>query len=198
MNRERYLPKRLFWGGIFLCSVLPVLCTCLRAGGSYDPARLRDEPAIRAVLDMIAYAEVGELGAGGYHRVFGWPPRFAMNLNGHPSTVVYSYLGGKRIGSTASGRYQFLKRTWDLEAAELSLNDFSPLSQDLAAINQLVKAGAIEDARRHDLKSFFAKTCKIWASLPGSPYGQPTRQPEDLKRLFKNRYAFYRRRAMYA
>lgn len=152
---------------------------------------------IRAVLDMIAYAETRELGVVSYYRQYGHPPRFISNLNKHPSMIICSYLGGKRICSSASGRYQFIMPTWEIEVQELGLRDFSPLSQDLAAINQIVKAGAVDDLKRLDLKSFFVKTCKIWASLPGSPYGQPTRSFVELNEIFKKRYAFYKRRARY-
>lgn len=196
----------LFWGMVLLCSM-----AAARAADSYKTQghtyelynarrqmyELRKEPAIRAALDMLAHAEVGDLGPGGYQRAYGRPSSYLVSLEKHPATVVCSYLGGKRVCATAAGRYQFLKRTWDVEIAELGLRDFSPLSQDLAAIHQLVKVGAIDDIRRQNLAGFFDKACIVWATLPGSPYGQPTKSYRDLERVFKRQYAFYRRRAGY-
>lgn len=154
-------------------------------------------PVMRAALDMIAYAETRDLGVVSYQRQYGYPPRFVANLNKHPEMIICSYLGGKRVCSSASGRYQFIMPTWKIEVEELGLRDFSPRSQDLAAVNQIIKAGAVDDLRQLNLKAFFAKTNKIWASLPGSPYGQPTRSSDELNNLFKKRYAFYKRRARY-
>ena len=58
----------------------------------------------------------------------------------HPGKVGFRYpkdhpdksLAGK--GSTAAGRYQITKTTWDTVAKRLGLKDFSPANQDRAAI----------------------------------------------------------------
>lgn len=207
MNRYRAKLRRGRLRGFVLC-LWAGLAGCRGVVEAQAPVALIAErrqqvldlynlPVIRAVLDMIAYAETRDLGVVSYQRQYGHPPRFISDLNRHPSMIICSYLGGKRVCSSASGRYQFIRTTWEIEVEELGLRDFSPLSQDLAAINQIVKAGAVDDLKRLDLKTFFAKTCKIWASLPGSPYGQPTRAFSELNNLFKKRYAFYKRRARY-
>jgi muramidase (phage lysozyme) len=87
---------------------------------------------------------------------------------------VTRLLGGREITSTAAGAYQFLARTWDEVAAALELPDFSPQSQDVAALWLIRRRGALADLREGRFDDFVAKCAKEWASLPGSPYGQPT------------------------
>ena len=88
----------------------------------------------------------------------------------HPNILVTS--GG--YTSTAAGRYQILKKTWDSVQSKLNLPDFSPLSQDKAAIQLIKDRGAYNDVIQGNFESAIAKTNKEWASLPGAPYGQPT------------------------
>lgn len=89
----------------------------------------------------------------------------------HPR-IVNSAAG---LSSTAAGAYQFLSRTWDECAAALKLPDFSPESQDLAALLLTDRRGALQDVLAGRIEMAIAKCAKEWASLPGSPYGQPTR-----------------------
>ena len=197
MNRLWLRPKHIFLRSVLLCGLVPLGNGLGAVTSAYrEAAALRNDPAVRAVLDMIAYAEVGELGMGGYYRVYGRSASFVITLEKHPATVVCAYLGGKRVCATAAGRYQFLKRTWDVEVAELGLHDFGPLSQDLAAIHQFMKVGAIDDIKHRNLKGFCKKACTVWATLPGSPYGQPMKSYDRLKKIFNKQYAFYRRRAI--
>lgn len=81
--------------------------------------------------------------------------------------------------STAAGAYQFLSKTWDECAKALSLPDFSPESQDLAAVYLIKRRGALDDVIAGRLDEAVKKCAKEWASLPGSPYGQPTRTLEQ-------------------
>ena len=92
------------------------------------------------------------------------------SLTDHPRTV--QRLGG--IASTAAGAYQFLSRTWDECAAALGLKDFSPESQDLAAVYLIRRRGALADVLAGRITDALSKCASEWASLPGSPYGQPT------------------------
>lgn len=79
--------------------------------------------------------------------------------------------------STAAGRYQILSKTWS--AIRGTLPDFSPASQDQAAL-RLIRGRGVTDIdgidTRAELDAAIGKLNREWASLPGSPYGQP-RQP---------------------
>lgn len=90
----------------------------------------------------------------------------------HPNVVVRV---PRLPPSTAAGAYQFLHRTW-LECRDaLRLPDFSPASQDLAAVYLIQRRGALDDVKAGRIESAIRKCNQEWASLPGSPYGQPTR-----------------------
>lgn len=86
--------------------------------------------------------------------------------------------------STAAGAYQFLSKTWDECAKALSLPDFSPESQDLAAVYLIKRRGALDDAIAGRLDDAIKKCAKEWASLPGSPYGQPTRTLDQARATY--------------
>lgn len=70
--------------------------------------------------------------------------------------------------STAAGAYQFIKPTWVRLRDRLNLPDFSPASQDLAAIALLDEIGATSLILDGDIESAIYKASRVWASLPGS------------------------------
>lgn len=73
--------------------------------------------------------------------------------------------------STAAGAYQFTHGTWTDEVARLNLPDFSPASQDLAAVDLLQRLGAINDLQSGDLDSAIFAAARRWDSLPLSSQG---------------------------
>lgn len=79
--------------------------------------------------------------------------------------------------STAAGAYQFIKPTWDrIRAISPRLPDFSPASQDAAAVRLLDQIGALALIESGDIAAAVAKSSKTWASLPGSKAQQNPRQ----------------------
>lgn len=144
-----------------------------------DLRKLRSDPEIQAMLDTIASAE-----GANYNTLFGGGT--FSDFGAHPNQrITRKFKGGsKSITSTAAGRYQFLKGTWDEVAAKLGLTNFDPESQDLAAIFQMRKRGMIGPTQRGDVATAFTMGNREWASLPGSPYGQPTKKTEALMETY--------------
>lgn len=71
--------------------------------------------------------------------------------------------------STAAGAYQFIKGTWNrIREIAPRLPDFSPQSQDWAAIRLLDQIGALRLITAGDIPGAIAKASGTWASLPGS------------------------------
>jgi muramidase (phage lysozyme) len=70
--------------------------------------------------------------------------------------------------STAAGAYQLIKGTWTRLRDRLNLPDFSPLSQDRAAVGLLEEIGAVDLIYAGDIEGAIKKASRIWASLPGS------------------------------
>ena len=84
------------------------------------------------------------------------------------------------IKSTAAGRYQLLSRYYDAYKQTLGLRDFSPLSQDLIALQQIRERRALPDIQAGRIPAAIEKCRNIWASLPGAGYGQHEHKLESL------------------
>ncbi len=86
--------------------------------------------------------------------------------------------------STAAGAYQLIKPTWLSCKEAMSLPDFSPASQDRAALFLLHEAGAFDYIVGGDLAAAVARCRNLWASLPSSSAGQPTIAMADIRTFF--------------
>lgn len=142
--------------------------------------KLRDElsqlvtlPQVQAFFQLIRKGE-GTLGDNGYRTMFGG--ELFNSYTAHPRKPITRTLGGKPITSTAAGAFQFLARTWDECVATLGLKDFSPPSQDLAALFLIWRRKALDAVVNGQVEKAIDLCKNEWASLPGSPYGQPTQK----------------------
>lgn len=132
--------------------------------GITDPMEQKN---VNAFLWTIRTSE-GTADGGGYSRLVGGGS-FA-SYDDHPRVLVdLPRLG---IKSSAAGAYQILRRTWDGVAGKLGLPDFSPASQDAAAIELIRQRGAWADVKAGRFFAAIEKCRKEWASLPGAGYGQ--------------------------
>lgn len=129
---------------------------------------LVNHPNMRAMFAVIRQGE-GTSDAGGYSRLFGGGQ--FQGFADHPRVVV------KRGGytSSAAGAYQALAKVWDETKRLMQLPDFSPASQDLFALGRIAARGAVDDVIAGRFDAAVKKLGNEWASLPGSPYGQPTK-----------------------
>lgn len=93
-------------------------------------------PEVQSFLNVMRSRE----GGGRYDAVVrgldGSQSRIA-DFSRHPNLkIVTGYRAdGTPIRSSAAGAYQFTKQTWDSNAKALGLTDFTPHSQDLAAVH---------------------------------------------------------------
>jgi len=133
---------------------------------------------IRAFLIMIQYAE-GTYGKDGYRKLFGGG--YFNDFSKHPNTKVTKW----GITSTAAGAYQILNKTWIELQAKLKLPDFSPVSQDKAAIELIRRRKALEDVYAGRWSQAIEKCRKEWASLPGAGYGQNEKNITNLLAVLK-------------
>jgi lysozyme len=131
---------------------------------------------IRKFLMLITLTEGTDRQKTPYNELFGF-----SNFEGydkHPEILIKS----SNYRSTAAGRYQILKGT----AKMLKMKDFTPESQDLAAVQLIKNAKAYKDVVAGNWEKAIEKTNKVWASLPGSPYGQPTHKMSDALKFLKS------------
>lgn len=136
-----------------------------------------------AFLTVIRFAE-GTMGANGYRMLFG--RGLFRSFADHPRKMITRRAGSKTISSTAAGAYQILAKTWDTCQAALHLPDFSPTSQDRAAVFLIKQRGAYRDILAGRFKTAIRKCNSEWASLPGSPYGQPVVNLDHLLAVYKS------------
>ena len=140
-----------------------------------------------AFLDMIAYSELKGLIAisdRGYNVIVGSTikkPILFSSYADHPRKLIKI---NANLKSTAAGRYQLLSRYFDVYRKRLNLNDFSPLSQDLIAIQQIKERKAIPLIKAGIFEEAVAACSNIWASLPGNNYGQHTNDIAELKAAY--------------
>ena len=154
------------------------------AAVTFDPRNLLpisvgpDQAAanVRAFIETIGYSEGADyntLYGGGTFSDFTDHPRQAITAGGYTST--------------AAGKGQILSKTWDGLVAKLGrdvLPDFSPASQDRAIIELIRERGALRDVQEGRIGTAIGKLGNVWASLPGSPYGQRTRSLSSLLYAF--------------
>lgn len=140
----------------------------------------RAEIELAAVnLNVLAFLRAIRLGEGtadpdGYRRIVGG--ELFDSFADHPRKRVW--IAAYKVWSSAAGAYQFIASTWDEMRAKYALPDFSPASQDLAAVALIDRRGALADVISGRIEQAIVKCRLEWASLPGSPYGQRTEKLE--------------------
>lgn len=149
---------------------------------------------------MIGYSEGTDSQPDPYRVCFGYKHAI-HDLVEHPA-VSGEWLGeklsdemcrgaGQKPGcvSTAAGRYQMRKGTWIEARDALKLPDFSPSSQDSAALwlieRRAAAPGALTDIDEGYIGSAILKCRRIWASFPGANYaGQKERSLASLLAIY--------------
>jgi muramidase (phage lysozyme) len=126
-----------------------------------------------AFLDMIAFSEIGPAllaaSQNGYNVLVGSTASHPLLFS---SYATHPDIFNPAFDSTAAGRYQLLFRYFSHYAAQLSLPDFSPLSQDKIALCQIKEQGALPFIDGGDFSSAVYRCSNIWASFPGNIYQQ--------------------------
>jgi len=139
-----------------------------------------------AFLDMLAWSEGTDNGRQatkdrGYDVIVG-----GQLFNGYadPPRVLVD-LPRLKIQSTAAGRYQLLRRYFDAYRRTLGLKDFSPLSQDLIALQQIRERRALPLIQAGKITEAIVAVRNIWASLPGAGYGQHEHKLDNLLAIYR-------------
>ena len=145
-------------------------------------ARINEHPNVVAFLDMLAWSE-GTIGKGddGYNDIVD-PAGFFSDYSTHPNLLVQV---NSKIKSTAAGRYQLLARYYEPYRKQLGLPDFSPVSQDKIAIQQIKERKAYQLIIAGKVSEAISRCSNIWASLPGAGYGQREHKLADLIRMYQ-------------
>jgi muramidase (phage lysozyme) len=138
---------------------------------SYSPSkpssysRTQEDANIQGYLSNLSKAEQAD-----YNTIVGGST--FNDYSKHPGVIGVTTKEGP---STAAGRYQITKTTYDRYAKKLGITDFSPESQDKIALELIKDNNALEDVKQGNYQAANAKLGGIWASLPSSKYNQPKR-----------------------
>ena len=124
---------------------------------------------VRKMLDLISYTEGTQ--ANGYYTTFGGGRQSSLATHEN-RRKSFKQTDGKSNVSSAAGRYQFLKGTWDGLAKQYGLKDFGERSQDIGALALIAQKGQLERVVAGDIKGAAANLGNVWASLPSSTYKQ--------------------------
>ena len=173
-----------------------------KSSGNLTPNSSAEElvadPRIRAMLEVLAYTEGtgsdygkivnGTVISSPYHpELVGKKNVSVADFSRHPHILVQV---NANLKSTAAGRYQFLKGTWDEEG----MPDFSAHSQDVAAVKRMKMRGMIKPLLEGDIEAAVNKGSLEWASLPkaggGSYYGgQTARSIDQIETKYESAFA---------
>ena len=133
---------------------------------------LLKSPEGRAFLQMIQASEGGRYNVAFGNKTFNSYSQHP-NISTRFQTLEKDGNGNYKTDvSTAAGAYQILKPTWDAVAKKYGLKDFSPDSQDRAALYlALEKPGMYDAIKTGDVRKMVGLVNNIWTSLPDSTVG---------------------------
>lgn len=143
-------------------------------------------PNIVTFLDLIAFSEGTSTSpatqCGGYDVIVnGHDGRINLitDFSDHPFAngrqpvvVTVDEKGDPALESTASGRYQVMRKIWHAYKAPLGLPDFAPHSQDLIGRRLISDCNALHLLIGSEIAAAIYACRKEWASFPGNDYGQ--------------------------
>ena len=150
---------------------------------------------LAAFLKMIQYTEGTFNQPNPYAVCYGYS-HIIQNFSDHPTNTgewngkvlpnSYCAAVGLQNGckSTAAGAYQFLRPTWNGIKNKLGNIRFDKAGQDAGAIELIRGKNALTDIENGNLFQGIQKCNTIWASLPGSPYGQPTKTYAQCEKFY--------------
>jgi RHS repeat-associated protein len=120
-----------------------------------------EEIYLRAYLSMIREGE-GHGNPLDYNAQYG--NHKISNYKDHPRKKIKAW----GITGTAAGAYQFTEETWNGLVREFAYENFSPIAQDLAAIQLLNnRSNAFDKILKGNISGIFPDYCGRWSSLPG-------------------------------
>jgi lysozyme len=110
-------------------------------------------------------------------------PALTGEMQGTPLPDSYCLAAGMQPGcvSTAAGAYQINLPTWRrIRVRNPFIFDFSPASQDEAAVRLITERGADRLLAQGLVDQAIYRLSPVWASLPRSQSGQPQRAIADV------------------
>lgn len=114
---------------------------------------------------MLAWS-LGTAQPNGYSLIFSG--ELFKDFKDHPRLQKCANYLGRYICGDSAGRYLIVSSTWDSLMLKVQLPDFSPQSQDQAAIELIRENNALDDIEAGNLESAIHKVSEVWGTLPNS------------------------------
>jgi muramidase (phage lysozyme) len=134
---------------------------------------------VKAFLKAIRLGE-GTTDPAGYYRIVGG--QMFTDDSKHPGVKVW--IPRYKVWSSAAGAYQIISPTWKGLVQQYGFTDFTPKSQDAAAVALIKGRGALNDVIAGRFTAAVRKCAAEWASLPGSTAGQRIESMEKVKQVY--------------
>ncbi len=127
----------------------------------------------------------GTTAMDGYGYLFGSSSNNELRFTDF-STHPNNHQVHNNINSTAAGAYQILYKTYTDLCEKYGFTDFEPHTQDLMFCALLDGIGVLNAVGKGLMlqEQILGKMSGIWASLPYSPYGQPTHTVADVRAAY--------------
>lgn len=154
---------------------------------------LVDDPRIKAMLDLITYAEGTSRDYGKIVNGIVMRSPYYPELIGKRDVSITDFSRFPEISvdygsnwSTAAGRYQITSDTWK----EFGRGDFSPRSQDRAAVRIMNYEGVLEPLMSGNIRLAIFAAGKRWASFPLNEQGTSIGKGQPVKPIaeLENKY----------
>ena len=134
---------------------------------------------VQAFLKAIRLGE-GTSDEAGYYRIVGGGT--FSDTSKHPCIRVW--IERYKVYSTAAGAYQIIKPTWYSLVKQYGFEDFSPETQDEAAVALIAGRQALQDVKEGRFAEAVRKCNQEWASLPGSTAGQRVESFDNVLQVY--------------
>jgi RHS repeat-associated protein len=184
------------------CAANPDSADCIDTDNSGPSSVPADQACVTGALEQVIMAGEGTSGPNGYGTLVngtvlsapGFPNLVGQTgtsrnpividpntLSGFPNIQVQVNQQG--LISHAFGAFQFMPGTWTQYGGG---SDVSPSAQDDVAANLLQSVGAVGAAMSGNFQDAMWDANTTWASLPDSPYGQPTMGMSQAFSIYQN------------
>jgi muramidase (phage lysozyme) len=141
------------------------------APAQHRATQMQKDQNVRMFSDIVGRLETGKTGEDAYRTGFGGG--LIDNLAAHPNeSKRFKQTDGKTNVTTAAGKHQYLKSTWDELAKKTGVKDFSPASQETNFKQLLQDKGTLDMVANGDFQGAINRLGKTWASFPSSPHPQ--------------------------
>ena len=146
-----------------------------------------DLQAALKTQNVTAFLKAIRLGEGtsdeaGYYRIVGGGT--FTDDSQHPNVRVF--IPRYNVYSTAAGAYQIINPTWRGLLKQYDFPDFSPDSQDQAAIALIAGRHALDEVIAGQFEEAVRLCSAEWASLPGSTAGQRIEAYADVLKVYQD------------